>query len=132
MFDRWIEPDLINTLEHEGIGAIVFSPLAQGLLTNKYLNGIPEDSRAAKDWGFLKEDEITDEVIGKVQALNELANERGQTLAQMAIAWVLRHPVVTSALIGASKVEHILDLVKVQDKLEFNEEEFSRIEEILK
>ncbi len=131
MFDRWIEWDLINTLDNEGVGAIVFSPLAQGLLTNKYLNGIPEDSRAAKDWGFLKEEQITEEVISKVKALNEMANERGQTLAQMAIAWVLRHPVVTSALIGASKVEHILDLVKVQDKLEFSEEEYQRIEQIL-
>ncbi len=131
MFDRWIEPDLINTLNHEGVGAIVFSPLAQGLLTNKYLGGIPDDSRAAKDWGFLNESEVTDEVISKVNALNELAKERGQTLAQMAIAWVLRHPIVTSALIGASKVEHILDLVKVQDNLEFSEDEYSRIEAIL-
>ena len=132
MFDRWIEWDLINTLNHFEVGAIVFSPLAQGLLTNKYLGGIPDDSRAAKDWGFLSESEVTDDVINKVKALNELAKERGQTLAQMAIAWVLRHQIVSSALIGASKVEHILDLVKVQDNLEFTEEAYNRIEDILK
>jgi L-glyceraldehyde 3-phosphate reductase len=131
MFDRWIEWDLINTLQNEGIGAIVFSPLAQGLLTNKYLNGIPENSRAAKDWGFLKVDEVNSK-IDKVKKLNELAQQRGQSLAQMAIAWVLRHPVVTSALIGASKVEHVLELVTVQNNLEFSEEEFKRIEDILK
>lgn len=131
MFERWIEWDLINTLQNEGIGAIVFSPLAQGLLTNKYLNGIPEDSRAAKDWGFLKIEEVNSK-IDKVKKLNEIALERGQSLAQMAIAWVLRHPVVTSALIGASKVEHVLELVKVQNNLEFSEEEYKRIEEILK
>jgi L-glyceraldehyde 3-phosphate reductase len=112
MFDRWIEWDLINTLQNEGIGAIVFSPLAQGLLTNKYLNGIRN--------------------MDKVKQLNELAQQRGQSLAQMAIAWVLRHPVVTSALIGASKVEHVLELVTVQNNLEFSEEEFKRIEDILK
>lgn len=131
MFERWIEWDLINTLQNEGIGAIVFSPLAQGLLTNKYLNGIPEDSRAAKDWGFLKVEEVNSK-IDKVKKLNEIALERGQSLAQMAIAWVLRHPVVTSALIGASKVDHVLELVKVQNNLEFSEEEYKRIEEILK
>lgn len=131
MFERWIEWDLINTLQNEGIGAIVFSPLAQGLLTNKYLNGIPEDSRAAKDWGFLKIEEVNSK-IDKVKKLNEIALERGQSLAQTAIAWVLRHPVVTSALIGASKVDHVLELVNVQNNLEFSEEEYKRIEEILK
>lgn len=131
MFERWIEWDLINTLQNEGIGAIVFSPLAQGLLTNKYLNGIPEDSRAAKDWGFLKVEEVNSK-IDKVKKLNEIALERGQSLAQMSIAWVLRHPVITSALIGASKVDHVLELVKVQNNLEFSEEEYKRIEEILK
>lgn len=131
MFERWIEWDLINTLQSEGIGAIVFSPLAQGLLTNKYLNGIPEDSRAAKDWGFLKVEEVNSK-IDKVKKLNEIALERGQSLAQTAIAWVLRHPVVTSALIGASKVDHVLELVNVQNNLEFSEEEYKRIEEILK
>lgn len=130
MFERWIEWDLINILDREGIGAIVFSPLAQGLLTNKYLYGIPEDSRAGKDWGFLKQDEVNSQ-INKVKQLNEIALHRGQSLAQMAIAWVLCHPVVTSALIGASKVEQVLELIKVQDKLDFSEEEFNKIDNIL-
>ncbi len=130
MFERWIEWDLINTLQNEGIGAIVFSPLAQGLLTNKYLDGIPGDSRAAKDWGFLKKEEV-EKQINKVKELNELAQQRGQSLAQMAIAWVLRHPVVTSALIGASKVEHVLELIKVQDNLQFSEDEYKKLELIL-
>jgi len=130
MFERWIEGDLINTLENAGIGAIVFSPLAQGLLTNKYLNEIPNDSRAAKEWGFLKQDEVNSQ-IDKVRQLNEIALQRGQSLAQMAIAWVLRHPVVTSALIGASKIEHVLELIKVQDHLDFTDEEHNKIESIL-
>ncbi len=99
MFNRWIEDGLLETLEAEGIGTIPFSPLAQGLLTNKYLGGIPDDSRAAKPHGFLKPDRITDEKLSQVQRLNEIAQSRGQTLAQMALAWVLRHSVVTSALI---------------------------------
>lgn len=130
MFERWIEGDLIKTLENAGIGAIVFSPLAQGLLTNKYLKGIPEDSRAGKEWGFLKQDEVNSQ-IHKVRQLNEIALQRGQSLAQMAIAWVLRHSVVTSALIGASKVEQVLELINVQDKLEFSEEELNKIDGIL-
>lgn len=130
MFERWIEGDLINTLENAGIGAIVFSPLAQGLLTNKYLKGIPEDSRAGKEWGFLKREEVNQR-IDKVKKLNEVATQRGQSLAQMAIAWVLRHPVVTSALIGASKVEHVMELIKVQDRLDFTDEEYNKIELIL-
>lgn len=130
MFERWIEGDLINTLENAGIGAIVFSPLAQGLLTNKYLKGIPEDSRAGKEWGFLKREEVNQR-IDIVKKLNEVATQRGQSLAQMAIAWVLRHPVVTSALIGASKVEHVLELIKVQDHLDFTDEEYNKIELIL-
>ena len=131
IFDRRIEEKLIDTLREEGIGAIVFSPLAQGLLTNKYLKGIPEDSRAAKSWGFLKKDQITDDVIGKVKSLQKIAEERGQSLAQMAIAWVLRHDVITSALIGASKIEHVLELIEVKNKLEFEKEELDRIEKIL-
>ena len=130
MFERWIEGDLINTLENAGIGAIVFSPLAQGLLTNKYLKGIPKDSRAGKEWGFLKREEVNQR-IDKVKKLNEVATQRGQSLAQMAIAWVLRHPVVTSALIGASKVEHVMELIKVQDCLDFTDEEYNKIELIL-
>lgn len=131
MFDRWIEDELIDTLKHEGIGAIVFSPLAQGLLTNKYLKGIPEDSRAAKSWGFLSKDQVTDEVIKKVKSLQQIAESRGQSLAQMAISWVLRNDVVISALIGASKLEHVLELIEVQNKLEFGEDELNKIEDIL-
>jgi L-glyceraldehyde 3-phosphate reductase len=101
MLFRWVEEGLLDVLEEEGIGCIVFSPLAQGLLTDKYLSGIPEDSRAAKQHGFLKKEQLTEETLGKVRQLHQLAQSRGQTLAQMAIAWVLRQPAVTSALIGA-------------------------------
>jgi L-glyceraldehyde 3-phosphate reductase len=97
----------LDVLQNQGIGCIVFSPLAQGLLTDRYLKGIPEDSRAAKPAIFLQEKDITDEYIWKAQRLNAIALERGQSLAQMAIAWVLRHPGMTSALIGASKVSQI-------------------------
>lgn len=103
MFNRWIEPALLDTLSNEGIGCIVFSPLAQGLLTDRYLSGLPTNSRAVKSGVFLKPEQITPEKLGKIQALNQVAVNRGQTLAQMAIAWVLRHPGMTSALIGASK-----------------------------
>jgi len=131
MFDRWIEPDLLPALEAEGIGCIVFSPLAQGLLTNKYLGGIPEDSRAAKDHGHLQRGQITPENVAKAQKLNELAQERGQTLAQLAIAWVLRHPTMTSALIGASSVKQVEDNVAALANLAFSDEELERIETIL-
>lgn len=131
MFDRWIEDGLTDVLENEGVGAIVFSPLAQGLLTDKYLNGIPEGSRASKPWGFLKPEGITQDKLSKVKKLNELAAHRNQSLAQMAIAWVLRKPVITSALIGASKVEQIEDAVKTLDNLNFNDDELKEIESIL-
>ncbi|MCF8262533.1 MAG: aldo/keto reductase [Melioribacteraceae bacterium] len=132
MFDRWIEDGLLDVLENEGMGSIVFSPLEQGLLTNKYLNGIPEGSRAAKDWGFLQKETVENrEAIEKVIQLNEIAKERNQSMAQMAISWVLRHKGVTTALIGASRVEQIEELVKVQDNLHFTEEELGRIEGIL-
>src|SRR5256885_12675257 len=111
MFNRWIEPGLLAALREQGIGCIVFSPLAQGLLTDRYLSGIPADSRAAKPHGFLKREEVTEDVLAKVRRLNECARARGQTLAQMALAWVLRHPEVTSALIGASRPGHIDDAV---------------------
>ena len=112
MFNRWVEDGLLDTLKEEGIGCIAFSPLAQGLLTDKYLGGgIPEGSRASKAHGFLKPANITDEKLNKVQKLNEIAQSRGQTLAQMALAWVLRHEAMTSVLIGASKVEQIEDAV---------------------
>ncbi|MCA9985560.1 MAG: L-glyceraldehyde 3-phosphate reductase [Anaerolineales bacterium] len=131
MFNRWVEESLLDTLAEEGIGCIPFSPLAQGLLTNKYLGGIPEDSRAAKPHGFLKAANITDDKLAKVARLNEMAQSRGQTLAQMALAWVLRHQTVTSVLIGASKVSQIEDAVGMLDRLEFTAEELAAIEAVL-
>lgn len=131
MFDRWIEDGLLNVLDEEGIGSIVFSPLAQGLLTDRYLNGIPEDSRAGSDGRFLKKEQITGEVVNKVSELNEIASRRNQSLAQLAIAWVLRHQQVTSALIGASKVSQIEDAVASLNNLEFSEDELSTIERVL-
>jgi len=131
MFNRWIEPELLNTLKEEGIGCIPFSPLAQGLLTNKYLSGIPEGSRASKAHGFLKPAHITDDKLAKVNKLNEIAQSRRQTLAQMALAWVLRHESMTSVLIGASKVEQIEDAVGTLNRLDFSSDELQQIELIL-
>jgi len=132
MFDRWIEYGLIDVLEAEGIGCIGFSPLCQGILTDKYLRDIPDDSRSGKwkgqlHWG----DSVSDERIARVRKLNELAVQRGQTMAQMAIAWVLRHPVMTSALIGASRVDHVESAVAALDRLEFSSGELEAIERIL-
>jgi L-glyceraldehyde 3-phosphate reductase len=132
MFERWVEDGLLQTLKEEGIGCIAFSPLAQGLLTDKYLGGIPEGSRASKEHGFLKPAHITDEKLGKVRKLNELAQSRGQTLAQMALAWVLRHEAMTSVLIGASKVAQIEDAVGTLQRLDFSADELQQIETILK
>lgn len=132
MFERWVEDGLLQTLKEEGIGCIAFSPLAQGLLTDKYLGGIPEGSRASKAHGFLKPDHITGDRIAKVQKLNSLAQQRGQTLAQMALAWVLRHEGMTSVLIGASKVSQIEDAVGMLSKVEFSMDELQQIEDILK
>ncbi len=131
MFDRWVENGLLKTLETEGIGCIVFSPLGQGLLTDKYLEGIPPGSRASKPHGFLRPEDITQEKIAKVRKLNQLAQARGQSLAQMALAWVLRHKTVTSALIGASSVQQIEDGVGTLRKLQFSDEELGKIEKIL-
>ncbi len=131
MFERWIEDGLLKVLEEEGIGSIVFSPLAQGLLTDKYLKGIPSDSRAAKPTGFLKVEHVTDEKIKKIRELNIMALDRGQSLAQMSLSWALRHKEVTSALIGASKVEQIDDAVKALNHLSFAQEELKRIDDIL-
>lgn len=131
MFNRWIEDGLLDVLERYGVGAIAYSPLAQGLLTDRYLEGIPEDSRAAKEHGFLKKEKITDEVLTKVRKLNDIAKERGQTLAQMALAWVLRGGRVTSVLVGASKVSQIEENVKAIENLEFSDEELAKIEAIL-
>ncbi len=131
MFERSIEAGLLDVLGERGIGCIAFSPLAQGLLTNKYLSGVPEDSRAASPHGFLKVEALTDEVLSRVRQLNTLARERGQSLAQMALAWVLRHPKMTSAVIGASRVSQIESAVRALDKAEFSAEELARIEAIL-
>jgi L-glyceraldehyde 3-phosphate reductase len=131
MFNRWIEDGLLAALREEGIGCIVFSPLAQGLLTDRYLAGIPADSRAGKPHGFLRPAQITDEKLAQVQRLNALAQRRGQTLAQLALAWVLRHSEVTSALIGASRVSQIEDAVASLNNLALAPDELQAIEAIL-
>jgi L-glyceraldehyde 3-phosphate reductase len=130
IINRWIEGGLQDVLDHEGIGSIAFCPLAQGLLTNKYLTGIPEGSRASKPSGFLKSKDITEEKLNVIKALNEMAAERGQSLAQMSLAWVLRGGRVTSALIGASRVSQIDENVAALDNLAFTEEELRTINEI--
>jgi len=131
MFNRWIEDGLLDVLKEEGIGCIVFSPLAQGLLTGKYLDGIPESSRAAKPHGFLKREDVTEEKLAKICSLNKIAQARGQTMAQLALAWILRQEVITSALVGASRVEQIENSVSALDNLEFTDHELGAIEEIL-
>ncbi|HTI99937.1 MAG TPA: L-glyceraldehyde 3-phosphate reductase [Dongiaceae bacterium] len=131
MLDRWVEPQLLDTLQREGMGCIVFSPLAKGLLTDRYFKGIPADSRAGHDKRFLRPDDVTSAVLAKTRQLNELAQSRGQTLAQLALAWVLRHPVVTSALIGASRVSQVEDCVAAVRNLKFTAAELAAIEKIL-
>ncbi|MDO3677429.1 aldo/keto reductase [Paenibacillus ehimensis] len=131
MLDRWVEDGLLDLLEREGVGSIAYSPLYKGILTDRYLNGIPADSRAAGASVFLKPEELTDEVMDKVRKLNDIARERGQKLSQMAISWVLRGGRVTSALIGASKVSQIEDAVGAVSKLEFSSDELERIEAVL-
>jgi L-glyceraldehyde 3-phosphate reductase len=128
MLNRWIEPELLDALEADGIGCIAFSPLAQGMLTDRYLDGIPPDSRAAREGTALDADRLTEESLVKIRALNEIAAGRGQSLAQMAIAWVLRDPRVTSALVGASSVEQLEANVAALDRLDFDEEELAEIE----
>ncbi|ANI88714.1 L-glyceraldehyde 3-phosphate reductase [Arachidicoccus ginsenosidimutans] len=132
MFERWVEDGLLDLLGEEGIGCIPFSPLAQGLLTNKYLHGIPEDSRAAKAHGFLKVEQVTKEKIAQIKQLNTIAEKRGQTLAQMALSWLLKDERITSVLVGASSSEQLLDSLKCLDNLEFDDETLSEIEGILK
>jgi L-glyceraldehyde 3-phosphate reductase len=131
MLNRWVEPHLLGELERQGMGCIVFSPLAQGLLTNKYLESIPADSRAAKPHGFLRPSQLDAPTLAKVRALDQVARARGQSLAQMAIAWVLRQPAVTSALIGASRVEQIDDCMRALDQPRFSTEELSKIDAIV-
>jgi L-glyceraldehyde 3-phosphate reductase len=132
MFDRWVEGGLLDVLTELGIGCIVFSPLDQGVLTNRYLKGIPTDSRAGKPDTYLSSDDITEDKLAKVRRLNEIAQTRGQSMAQMAMAWVLRQPAVTSALVGASRVSQVEDSVATLNRLEFSQEELSMIEQILK
>lgn len=131
MFERWVEGGLLNVLGNEGVGCIPFSPLAQGLLTDKYLHGIPEDSRAARPTGFLQKSHITDERLSQIRDLNSLAVQRGQSLAQMALAWILKDERITSVLIGASRPEQLSDSLKALNNLQFSAEELTRIEEIL-
>jgi L-glyceraldehyde 3-phosphate reductase len=131
MFERWVEESLLDTLETNGIGCIAFSPLAQGLLTDRYLKGIPSDSRAGKPTGFLKADQITEEKISKVKRLNDVAGNRGQSLAQMAIAWLLKDNRVTSVLIGASSVQQLENNLESLKNLKFEESELQAIEQIL-
>lgn len=132
MFERWIESGLQDVLEEEGIGSISFCPLAQGLLTNKYIHGIPADSRAAKSSRFLTKDGVTEEKIARVVKLNEIAERRGQTLAQMAVAWNLRGGRLTSVLLGASKPTQIVENVAALENLDFTGDELTEIDEILK
>ena len=130
MFVRDPEQGLFDVLEKEGVGSIVFSPLAQGLLSDRYLHGIPSDSRAARDF-FLKKKDIGEDKLAKIRALNEIAKQRGQSLAEMAVAWVLRDPRVTSALVGTSKVSQVDDNVAALKNLKFSAEELRQIDEAL-
>src|SRR5438309_5394793 len=127
ILNRWVEPELFDVLREEGIGCIVFSPLAQGLLTDRYLNGVPEGSRASHP-GSMSQEMLTGANIAKIRALNEIAQRRGQSLAQMAIAWTLRDPVVTSALVGASSVAQLEQNIAALDKLEFSPAELEEID----
>jgi L-glyceraldehyde 3-phosphate reductase len=132
MFERWVENGLLNVLEEEGIGLIAFSPLAQGMLTNRYLKGIPEGSRASKPHGFLKENDITPEKLAKIRKLNDIAISRNQTLAEMAIAWLLKDKRVTSVLIGASSVDQLMDNLGALKNTSFSKDELEKIELVLK
>ena len=129
MFDRWIEDGLLNLLKISGVGSICFSPLAQGILTDKYISGLPKDSRAIKESPFLNTDQVL-ETLPKINALNKIAKDRNQTLAQMAISWILKDNRITSVLIGASKTEQILDSVKAIENTQFSEEELRKINEV--
>jgi L-glyceraldehyde 3-phosphate reductase len=131
MFNRWIEGELLETLEREGVGCIVFSPLAQGLLTDRYLGGIPSDSRAGKPHGFLRPAAITEGKIAKVRALNEIAHASGRSLAQLAIAWVLRNQGVTSALIGTSSARQLDECIAALRKPAVSPEDLSAIDTVL-
>jgi L-glyceraldehyde 3-phosphate reductase len=127
LLNRWIEPDLLDVLGREGVGTIVFSPLGQGMLTDRYLDGIPEDSRAARE-GSLSKSMLSDENLERIRALNEIAQRRGQTLAQLALAWTLRDPRVTSTLIGASSVAQLENNVGALERLDFDDDALAEIE----
>jgi L-glyceraldehyde 3-phosphate reductase len=129
LLNRWIEPELLDTLAEEGMGCICFSPLAQGMLTDKYLDGVPEGSRASRGDGSLSPDLLTEEALDKIRALNELASRRSQTLAQMALAWTLRDPRVTSTLIGASSVAQLEENLAALDNLDFTDQELAEIDD---
>ncbi|MGI4750952.1 MAG: L-glyceraldehyde 3-phosphate reductase [Janthinobacterium lividum] len=132
MFERWVEEEgLLDLLEQEGVGCIPFSPLAQGMLTNKYLHGIPEDSRAARSSGALQEEQLTPEKLEQIKKLNQLAEQRNQSLAQMALSWILKDQRVTSVLIGASKPAQLADSLKCLDNTVFSEEELKAVNAIL-
>jgi len=131
LLDRWVERGLLDLLQEEGVGCIVFSPLAQGLLTDRYLDGIPDGSRAARDDSYLSAAQVTDELVSKVRKLSEIAANRGQSMAQMAIAWVLRQPAVTSALIGASSTGQIEAAVGALEHLDFSDDELTAIDRVL-
>ena len=131
MMDRWVEDGLLNTLENIGIGSIIFSPLEQGILTSKYLHGIPEGSRAAKEGSYLDRSQITDEVVNQIQELNKVAAERDQSLAQMAVAWLLKDSRVTSVLVGVSKISQLEDNIKAIQNISFSKEELHKIDSIL-
>ncbi|NBB21282.1 L-glyceraldehyde 3-phosphate reductase [Runella sp. CRIBMP] len=134
MFDRWVEDGLLDVLDQNGVGCIPFSPLAQGLLTNKYLKGIPQGSRASSNRGngAIEEDHVSDEKINKVRQLNVLAEQRGQNLAQMALAWILKDKRISSVLIGVSKPTQVLDSIRCLENYSFTQEELAKINEILK
>ena len=132
MLDRWVEDGLLDALDELGTGSIAYSPLEQGILSDRYLNGIPEGSRAAGSSPFLSAEAVTPDLVSRLGALNELARERGQSLAQMALAWVLRGGRVTSAVVGASSVAQLENSVATVGNLEFGEDELGRIEELVK
>ncbi len=131
MFERWVENGLLDLLGKEGVGCIPFSPLAQGLLTNKYIDGIPGDSRAAKPHGFLKKEQVTEQRLAQVKALDAVAKQRGQSLAQMALSWLLKDERITSVLVGASKPSQLLDSLQCINNIGFSESELQELENIL-
>ncbi len=132
MFDRWVEGGLLDVLENQGVGAIAFSPLEQGILTDKYLKGLPKSSRIVKDGRYLQKEKLTPELMGKVQRLNDIAQGRGQSLAQMAIAWLLKDPRITSVLVGASSPKQMLDNIGTLKNLAFTPAELGLVEAVLK